>query len=107
MSEYLAAVRRDEYIFFDSNSAPAFDVNAGLNGEDHAGLQNVRRICTHRRTFVHLHTQAVTRSMGEILVEAGLGEFAASGRVNVTAFDAGTSGGDGRVLGRTHRIVNG
>ncbi len=78
------------------------EVDAGLVGEGHVGLEGAGVAADEVVPLVHIHADAVADAVGEVLVvgaEAGGGDDVAGGGVDGLHLDAGASGGEGCGLG--------
>ena len=76
-------------------ASPAGQVDTGFDGDDHAGLKDVRRVLPHRRGLVNLQADAVSQAVREVFAIASIGDKRPGGGVHVLARDAGAHGGNG------------
>ena len=103
-----AAVLGDEHGVLDAHAHVALDVDAGLDGADHAGGEPVALRPTERRRLVYLEADAVTGAVTEALAVAGRDDDGARGLVDVTApVGTGTHGGQTGELRLENGLVDG
>ena len=74
----------DEEVVFDADAAEAGDVDAGLDGDDVAGLENGRGVHgIQTRVFVAAQAHAVAEAVAKKLAVAGAGDVGAGDGVDL------------------------
>src|SRR5262245_15385057 len=104
--QHLAAVRGDQHIIFNATAAPAGQIDSGLHREHHAGLQDVRGVRSHCRSFMYLQPQSVAQSMGEILPVAGPGDKFPRSSIHVARLDSWPYRPKGLLLSAEHDVID-
>ena len=90
VGESAAAVFRDEYHVFYSDSEKSGQIDAGLRGDKMSGGENLFRAGRYARLLVNLNADSVTRAVAEEFAVARVGYDIARGFVRVGAGDAGS-----------------
>src|SRR5579875_1517027 len=85
----LCAVGRNQYVVFDPHTSPARQIDARLQGENHAWLNRRVTLGPQPRRFVDLQPEAMTESMAEIFAIASLSNNGTRGSVDELCRDAG------------------
>src|SRR5207247_10623810 len=78
------AVFEDDHVL-DADAAPAGDVDAGLDGDDHAVLQFVVRKAGETGSLVNEEADTVAKTVAEVLAEAGLCDYVVGEHVGLLA----------------------
>src|SRR5438105_5995026 len=82
VGQHFAPTGADEDVVFNADAAHAGQIDAGLDGTDHAGREHSIDAGPEKRPFVHLQAQAVAGAVREKVAVAGIGDDAASGGVD-------------------------
>jgi hypothetical protein len=96
----------DEDIIFDADAADAGEVDAGLDGDDHAGFEGGGAETGEGEGFVDIAAKTVTEAVAEVVAVAGFGDDVAGGFVDFFAVDAGFDGGDAGELSVEDHFVD-
>jgi hypothetical protein len=80
---------RDEYVILDSHTAPAWQVNAGLNGNDHPRSQFGFLADSQAGRLVNFQTRPVPQTVPEGFAESGFRDHAPRDRVDLFTRFAG------------------
>src|SRR4051812_32193846 len=88
----LGAIGRDEDVVLDADAPPVGQIDTGLAGNDHAGLERDVGAGAEERGLVNLQTEAMAETMIELVAEALLGDVAARARIDLLAGYAGPHG---------------
>src|SRR5258708_4113189 len=83
----------NDHIILDAHPAATGQVDARLDGESHAGFQNLRIIPTHEGLLVAFQPDAVAGAVREIRTVTGLLDHAARGPIHLGAGNARPGGG--------------
>src|SRR5574344_470223 len=94
MGQDLAPALRDQYEILDTDAELAGQVDAGLHGDQHAGLEDGLLLRGEIRSLVNLKAHAVAERMAEGLAIAGVRDDVAGNLVDPAADGAGTDGGN-------------
>ena len=89
------SVAGDQNIVLDPYAAPAGDINARLDGHNHAGLQHGLIFHGKPGRLVDQQAHAVPQSMAEAAAVTGFGDNAAGNGIDVVAHCARPDGIDG------------
>ena len=81
-SQDFAAILGDQHGVFDANSAEAFDIGAGLDGDRHPGLEQGLILFAQPRRLVNFEAQAVAGGMDECFVQLVFFQNVAGGCVD-------------------------
>src|SRR5437762_5148790 len=103
-----------EHIVFDPHTAPARQVGAGLDGEDHAGGHRfVRDFIVElwtplrdARVLVYFNPESVAGPMTERVAEASLGQRVACGPIDLKPRPVGRYCLNGSIVRRQHRPIH-
>src|SRR5438034_5865520 len=87
VGQHFAPVGGDEDVVFDADAAYAGQIDAWLDGEDHAGREYRVDRGPEERRFMHREAQAVAGAVREEVAVAGIGDDAAGGGVDVAGLD--------------------
>src|SRR3954470_10147783 len=99
------AVVGADHDVLDAGAAPSGQVDAGLHGERHPGLQGQLVAGDDVGPLVRVQPDPVAGAMDEVLPPPGVVDHAAGGGVDVLRRDAPPPRGDGGLLGGLqHRV---
>ncbi len=96
----LAAVGGYQHVVFDPDATPAGQVDAWLDGNDHAGLKRDVGFLAEPRGLMDIEAQAVTQAVGKKRAETGLLDDGAGFGVDVPRHRTGPDRGDSSLLRR-------
>ena len=105
MRERAESVGGDDVVPLETHASFAFDVEAGLEGDDVAGYQGIVAVGDEIRRLRVAEPEAMARMAGEGVGEVQRIEVSADGRINGASTDAGFQAGLAGVKGarRTRR----
>ena len=101
-----AAVFGYDYEVFDAHAELAGQVNAGFNGEAHAGLCDDLAGGGVIRMFVHFDADAVAGAMDEIGAVAAVFDYLAGGAVKFAHGHAGANGLAAGFVGSLYQLIH-
>src|ERR1700733_5303053 len=90
---------------FDAHSKLTWNVNAGLNGDDHSRQKGLRLVRGNAGCLMNFEPHAMTGGMTEVVSQAGFAKDAARCVVYVTTGDSWLDRRDGRHLRLPHSII--
>src|SRR5664280_961560 len=88
ITQTLRTILGNHHVILNPHAIAAWQVDAWLDGEGHAWLQQLHITAAYIRILVRLHPYAVTGTVGEVLSIAGLFDHGAGGAINLAARDA-------------------
>lgn len=100
------AVFGDEDHVFDADAEFAGEVDAGFDGDHHAGGEERFDFWAGAGEFVDVEADAVAGGVAEFIGVAGVIDDGAGGKIGFMAADAGLHGGDAGELGAEDDFVN-
>jgi hypothetical protein len=95
----------DDHVIFDSDSAEALKVYAGLDGYHHILFQNETLPTSQPRHLVHFQAKAVTRAVREVLIQLVAPQNVAGCAIDLAGFDARLDDGYGGSLGFQDGVI--
>jgi len=95
----------DEDVVFDADAQFAGHVDAGLDGEDLAGLERAFGFRLEERGFVDVQAEPVPRAVA-VNGQIALLDHLPGGGIDLGEFDAGPDRGDRRGLGLLDDVIN-
>src|SRR5688500_6144132 len=105
--EHFAAAVGDQHVVLDADASFAGDVDARLDGDDHARAELfVTARLAHGRQLVDLAADAVAEAVAEVVLEAGVVDHVAGDAVGLLRRDSGAQELDRRLLCLVNDLVN-
>ena len=104
--EHLVAVPSHQHVIFDPDASPSWQIDTWFDCDHHAGFQESFGDRAESRFFMDIESDAVSESVAEELVVAGIFDDTPSGPVDGLERRAGPDRLDALPLGIQHHSMN-